>query len=346
MGQGPLRIGFPPGADAPAHATVRAPRRSRRAPRPLCRLGDAGAVHVHRRRAPRGAHLGRRLRRLAHGPAPLTGDGARATTSRPASRTTSTGSEDGQAQYTLLTNERGGIVDDLIAYRRGADDYLLVVNASNVEPDHAALAETRDVSDDWALLAVQGPEALGSARDRDRARSRSAKDDVLGVHCLVAGTGYTGERGCELGCAPDDAVALWDAILERGRRALRARRARHAAARGLLPAARERHHSRADADRGRPRLGLRARQGVHRRRAAPPPEGGGNRGEARRVRHGRQGHPAAGHVHRGGRRGHVRLALADARPGHRPRVRRRRPRRARDEVDRRSARATARLLIS
>src|SRR5918999_5009468 len=67
---------------------------------------------------------------------------------------------DGQAQYTLLTNEDGGIGDDLIAYRRGDDDYLLIVNASNVEPDHAALADTRDVSVQWTLLAVQGPEAL------------------------------------------------------------------------------------------------------------------------------------------------------------------------------------------
>src|SRR5918994_1881001 len=69
--------------------------------------------------------------------------------------------EAGQAQYTLLTSERGGIVDDLIAYRRGEDDYLLVVNASNVETDHGALAETDDVSAEWAILAVQGPEALG-----------------------------------------------------------------------------------------------------------------------------------------------------------------------------------------
>jgi aminomethyltransferase len=122
---------------------------------------------------------------------------------------------EGQAQYTLLTNERGGIVDDLIAYRRGDDDYLLVVNASNVEPDHAALDETDDVSAEWALLAVQGPGAL----DRlgiDVTPFTFGEQVVLGVNCLVAGTGYTGERGCELGCAPDDAVRLWDAILERG----------------------------------------------------------------------------------------------------------------------------------
>jgi aminomethyltransferase len=122
---------------------------------------------------------------------------------------------DGQAQYTLLTNERGGIVDDLIAYRRATDDYLLVVNASNVDADHAALDETEDVSARWALLAVQGPEALERLGIELRPFT-FREDDVLGVHCLVAGTGYTGERGCELGCAPDDAVALWDAVLDRG----------------------------------------------------------------------------------------------------------------------------------
>jgi aminomethyltransferase len=123
--------------------------------------------------------------------------------------------EPGRAQYTLLTNDEGGIVDDLIAYRRGPDDYLLVVNASNRETDHAALRETRDVSDEWALVAVQGPEAL----DRlgiDVAPFAFREDEVLGVRCLVAGTGYTGERGCELGCDPADAPRLWDAILERG----------------------------------------------------------------------------------------------------------------------------------
>jgi aminomethyltransferase len=123
--------------------------------------------------------------------------------------------DDGQAQYTLLTNERGGIVDDLIAYRRGADDYLLVVNASNVDADHGALDETEDVSADWALLAVQGPEAL-ERLGIELEPFTFREDEVLGIRCLVAGTGYTGERGCELGCAPDDAVALWDAILERG----------------------------------------------------------------------------------------------------------------------------------
>jgi aminomethyltransferase len=121
----------------------------------------------------------------------------------------------GEAQYTLLTNDEGGIVDDLIAYRRGDDSYLLIVNASNVEADHSALSETQDVSAQWALLAVQGPEAL-SRLETAIEPFTFREDDVLGVRCLVAGTGYTGERGCELGCDPDDAPRLWDAILERG----------------------------------------------------------------------------------------------------------------------------------
>ena len=124
--------------------------------------------------------------------------------------------EVGQAQYTLLTNERGGIVDDLIVYRRADDDYLLVVNAANVGADHDALAEAEDVSGDWAYLAVQGPEALKRLGVEIEPFAFRENVEVLGVRCLVAGTGYTGERGCELGCAPDDAVTLWDAILDQG----------------------------------------------------------------------------------------------------------------------------------
>jgi aminomethyltransferase len=122
----------------------------------------------------------------------------------------------GAAQYTLLTNENGGIDDDLIVYRRGPEDFLLVVNAANVESDHASLSETDDVSSEWALVAVQGPEALDRLGIEIAPFTFREDVDVLGVNCLVAGTGYTGERGCELGCAPEDAVRLWDAILERG----------------------------------------------------------------------------------------------------------------------------------
>lgn len=121
----------------------------------------------------------------------------------------------GHAQYTLLTDERGGIVDDLIAYRLGEDRYLLVVNAANVEVDHRALDAADDVSNQWALLAVQGPQALALLGVEVR-RFEFREADVLGVRCLVAGTGYTGELGCELGCRPEDAPRLWDAILSQG----------------------------------------------------------------------------------------------------------------------------------
>jgi aminomethyltransferase len=120
----------------------------------------------------------------------------------------------GQAQYTLLTNEGGGVVDDLIAYRR-ADGFLLVVNAANVAFDARAIPEGRDVSADWAMIAVQGPESLSLLEVEIQPFTFRA-DRVLGVECTVCGTGYTGERGCELLCAPDAAPDLWDRILARG----------------------------------------------------------------------------------------------------------------------------------
>lgn len=120
----------------------------------------------------------------------------------------------GEAQYTLLTNEQGGVVDDLIAYRRERG-YLLVVNAANVEADAAALPEARNVSDAWAMLAVQGPDALGLL-ELEVAPFTYRKDRVAGIDVVVCGTGYTGERGCELLCRPGDAGPLWDAILARG----------------------------------------------------------------------------------------------------------------------------------
>jgi aminomethyltransferase len=120
----------------------------------------------------------------------------------------------GQAQYTLLPNARGGVVDDLIVYR-SVDRYLLVVNAANVDADTSVLGEARNVSAEWAMLAVQGPEAL-ALLDIEVAPFTFREGVVLGVSCVVCGTGYTGERGCELLCAPGDAGTLWDRILERG----------------------------------------------------------------------------------------------------------------------------------
>jgi aminomethyltransferase len=119
----------------------------------------------------------------------------------------------GQAEYTLLPNERGGVVDDLIAYRRNGG-YLLVVNAANVEEDVATLGLARDVSAEWAMLAVQGPEAL-TRLEVEISPFRFREERVLGVDCVLCGTGYTGERGCELLCSPADAGKLWDAVLAR-----------------------------------------------------------------------------------------------------------------------------------
>ena len=131
--------------------------------------------------------------------------------------------EVGQAQYTLLTNEAGGIVDDLICYRTGPARFLLVVNAANRELDVDRVAgrelrgsDVRDVSDGFALLAVQGPRALerlGLERRRAFTWEMGALD---GGEVMISRTGYTGEEGVELGCAPEDARALWDAILARG----------------------------------------------------------------------------------------------------------------------------------
>ncbi len=129
----------------------------------------------------------------------------------------------GEAQYELLTDERGGIVDDLIVYRRGDESYLVIVNAANRETDVSWLAgrlpdsaDLRDVSDESALIAVQGPEAL-QRLGLEPARSFTfAEIELFGVRCTCARTGYTGEAGCELVCAAESAVELWDAILAAG----------------------------------------------------------------------------------------------------------------------------------
>ncbi|HXH98213.1 MAG TPA: glycine cleavage system aminomethyltransferase GcvT [Gaiellaceae bacterium] len=129
----------------------------------------------------------------------------------------------GEAQYTLLTNEDGGIVDDLIAYRLEQHRYLLVVNAANRQADIAWLkereisgSEVRDVSDEYALLAVQGPRAIERLGLPPARPFTFAEAEVDGVEVMVNRTGYTGEDGCELLCAADDALALWDGVLERG----------------------------------------------------------------------------------------------------------------------------------
>ena len=131
--------------------------------------------------------------------------------------------EDGGAQYTLLTNERGGVVDDLIAYRLTRHRYLLVVNAANRDAAYAWLkereargSEVTDVSDEHALLAVQGPRSLERLALPEAPPFTHAMGEVGGVEVLVARTGYTGETGVELLCPAESAGDLWDAVVARG----------------------------------------------------------------------------------------------------------------------------------
>jgi aminomethyltransferase len=129
----------------------------------------------------------------------------------------------GEAQYTLLTNESGGIVDDLIGYRLGECRYLLIVNAANKEADFRWLkerevrgSEVTDVSAEYGLLAVQGPRAIERLGLPPAKSFTFAEGAIDGIEAMVNRTGYTGEDGCELLCMAEDAGALWDAVLARG----------------------------------------------------------------------------------------------------------------------------------
>jgi aminomethyltransferase len=129
----------------------------------------------------------------------------------------------GEAQYTLLTNEGGGILDDLIAYRLDDFRYLLIVNAANRSPDFEWLrqhelrgSDVRDVSDEYGLLAVQGPRAIERLGLPPAKAFTFDEATIDGVDCMVNRTGYTGEDGCELLVPAEDAGELWDAVLRRG----------------------------------------------------------------------------------------------------------------------------------
>jgi aminomethyltransferase len=143
------------------------------------------------------------------------------------------GLEEGRAKYTLLEDADGGILDDLIVYRTGADRFLVVANAGNRQVVADALRErvasfdaiVEDETDDIALIALQGPRAEAILRETtgfdipglDGLRYyRSTPGDFRGHEVLVARTGYTGEDGFEFYVAPDAAEELWDALLETG----------------------------------------------------------------------------------------------------------------------------------
>ena len=198
-------------ADAPAHAAVRAPRRAGARMVPFAGwempVQYEGVIAEHRAvRTDWGvfdvSHMGQ-----VHVEGPSARSAA-ALLSNDLERV-----EDGGAQYTLLTNERGGIIDDLIAYRLNPARYLLVVNASNREPAYGWLkaeeprgSEVTDTSDEYALLAVQGPHAIAKLGLPDAPAFTHAMGEVDGIEVMVCRTGYTGELGVELMCAAEDAV--------------------------------------------------------------------------------------------------------------------------------------------
>jgi glycine cleavage system T protein (aminomethyltransferase) len=129
----------------------------------------------------------------------------------------------GRAQYTLLTNERGGILDDVIVYAIEPTRYLLVVNAANRDVDFRWIkereirgSEVTDVSSDYALLAAQGPNAMAKLGLEAGPRFTWSMDEVGGIEVMANRTGYTGEDGAELMVPAEDAVALWELVLERG----------------------------------------------------------------------------------------------------------------------------------
>jgi len=131
--------------------------------------------------------------------------------------------EAGQAQYTLLTNDSGGIVDDLIVYRLSPFRFLLIVNAANREGDFEWMKEreipgsdVRDVSDEYGLLAVQGPRALERLGLPEAPAFSFAEGELDGIACMINRTGYTGEQGVELMAAVEDAGDLWDRVVARG----------------------------------------------------------------------------------------------------------------------------------
>jgi aminomethyltransferase len=134
-----------------------------------------------------------------------------------------------QAQYNLLLNDQGGIVDDVIFYKRQPDDFLICVNAANSDKDfrwfreHATgEVEVENLSEAYAQLALQGPLAerilqrLTPINLADINSFYFTESQVAGTRCLIARTGYTGEAGFELYCQSGDAEKLWEQLLDEG----------------------------------------------------------------------------------------------------------------------------------
>jgi aminomethyltransferase len=138
---------------------------------------------------------------------------------------------DGQAQYSCLPNENGGIVDDLIVYKIKDNDYMLVVNASNIEKDwnwiskyNTKGAEMKNISDDICLFAVQGPKALATLEKLTSVDLNSIKyyhfkiGELAGIpNVVLSNTGYTGAGGFEVYVNKAYAEKIWNAIFEAGK---------------------------------------------------------------------------------------------------------------------------------
>ncbi|MFD0988619.1 glycine cleavage system aminomethyltransferase GcvT [Mariniflexile jejuense] len=136
----------------------------------------------------------------------------------------------GKAQYSCLPNDDGGIVDDLIVYRIKEETFLLVVNASNIEKDWNWIVSKNDVgatmrnlSDDYSLLAIQGPkaiEAMQSLTSQDLAAINFYNfvvGDFAGIeHVIISATGYTGSGGFEIYCKNSEVKQIWDKVFEAG----------------------------------------------------------------------------------------------------------------------------------
>ncbi len=136
----------------------------------------------------------------------------------------------GRAQYSCMPNGNGGIIDDLIIYRIKEEQYLLVVNASNIEKDwnwiskHNDLGvEMKNLSDDYSLLAIQGPkavEAMQSLSSIDLSKIEYYHfevTDFAGIeHVIISATGYTGSGGFEIYCKNSEVQQVWDKVFEAG----------------------------------------------------------------------------------------------------------------------------------
>ncbi|WP_109437488.1 glycine cleavage system aminomethyltransferase GcvT [Aquimarina sp. AU119] len=137
---------------------------------------------------------------------------------------------DGKAQYSCFPNDKGGIVDDLIVYKIADEKYLLVVNASNIKKDwdwissHNTMnADMRDLSDDYSLLAIQGPKAAAAMQALTSVDLETMKfytfevADFAGIeNVIISATGYTGSGGFEIYCKNSEVQQIWDKVLETG----------------------------------------------------------------------------------------------------------------------------------